>query len=190
MRLIAEQLSEGSALLSNMAERIPARVFEISQVLLACLRRGGTILLCGNGGSAADAQHIACELVVKFGRVRRGIPAIALTVNTSVLTAASNDLGFREVFVRQVEALGRKGDVLIAISTSGRSPNILAVVKQARKMGLVTVGFSGGSGGPLARACDLCLTVPSTSVPHIQEAHIAVGHILCGIVEEALGGTE
>jgi D-sedoheptulose 7-phosphate isomerase len=161
-------------------------IAEAASTLAGCLAAGGQILFCGNGGSAADAQHLAAELVGRFLKERRAFPAIALHTNTSALTALGNDYGFEAVFARQVEAHGRPGDALMAISTSGSSPNVLLAVETAHRLGLVTLGLSGGSGGPLAEVCDICLTVPSTITPRVQEGHILIGHIICGLVEDAL----
>jgi D-sedoheptulose 7-phosphate isomerase len=149
----------------------------------------GKLLFCGNGGSAADAQHIAAELVVRMSRAgRRAFAAVALTTDTSILTAGGNDLGFERIFSRQVEALGAAGDVLVAISTSGKSPNVVAAVRVARERGLGTVGFLGGKGGELGGMVDVAVTIPSDDTQRIQEGHITVGHILCGLLEEALSG--
>lgn len=161
---------------------------QMAEVLIGCVRRGGKILLCGNGGSAADAQHIAAELVGKLARDRRPLPAIALSTNTSILTAVGNDYGFEHVFARQVEALAASGDVLIALSTSGDSANVLEAVEVARTKGCRTLAFTGADGGRLKSAAEVCLTVPSTKTWHIQEAHITVGHVLCALVEKAVCG--
>lgn len=147
---------------------------------------GGSLLACGNGGSAADAQHIAAEFVGRYLKERTPYSAIALHTNTSALTAIGNDYGFDEVFARQVRAHGRTGDVLLAISTSGTSPNVLAAVAAAREVGMAVVGLAGADGGSLAPVCDVCLTVPVASTPRIQEAHILLAHVLCGLVEDAL----
>ena len=144
---------------------------------------GGKLLLCGNGGSAADAQHIAAEMSVKMKQVRAPLAAIALTTNSSLLTAQANDLGFETVFSRQIESLGRPGDVLCAISTSGNSPNILHGAETARRMGIKVIGLTGFDGGRLAGICDVAIIVPSDQVPRIQEVHIAVGHLLCEFAE-------
>ncbi|MDR2990344.1 MAG: D-sedoheptulose 7-phosphate isomerase [Burkholderiaceae bacterium] len=146
----------------------------------------GKILLAGNGGSAADAQHIAGELVSRFNFDRPGLPAIALTTDTSVLTSIGNDYGYEKLFERQVQALGRPGDVFWGISTSGRSPNILRAMATARQNGLFVVGFTGANGGAMREWADLCVCVPSSTTPKIQEAHILLGHIVCGLVEERL----
>jgi D-sedoheptulose 7-phosphate isomerase len=158
----------------------------VSQKLIDCFRGGNKVLFMGNGGSAADAQHLAGELVGKFQMDRRALPALALNVNTSIITAISNDIDFRQVFSRQVEALVNEGDVIIALSTSGNSPNVVEAVNLAKEYGATIISFTGAGGGELAVKSDICLKVPSESTPRIQEAHITVGHIICGIVEKVL----
>ncbi len=150
-----------------------------------CLAADGKILLAGNGGSAADAQHVAGELVGRFAFDRPGLPAIALTVDTSILTAVANDYGYEAVFARQVQALGTAGDVFIGYSTSGRSPNILRALAEARARGLVTIGLCGADGGGMTALCDHLLPVPSRATPRIQEVHLLLGHMLCELVERA-----
>ena len=150
------------------------------------LRAGNTILLCGNGGSAADAQHLAAELVNRFAYDRPGLPAFALTTDTSVMTSISNDYGYEHVFARQVSAVSRPGDVLIGLSTSGRSPNIIAALKAARARQLVTVGMTGAEAADMADCCDYLLQVPCARTPRIQEGHILIGHVLCGLVERVM----
>jgi len=162
---------------------------EVAAQLIAALRQGRRIFLFGNGGSAADAQHIAAELVGRFQRRRPGLPAMALTVNTSSLTAIANDFSFDSIFARQIEALGSAGDVAVAISTSGTSRNVLVAAEAAKSKGLVTVGMTGRSGGQLREIVDWCLRIPSDETPRVQECHILVGHILCEIVETELFGT-
>jgi D-sedoheptulose 7-phosphate isomerase len=157
----------------------------VAAALARCVQSGGKILLCGNGGSAADSQHMATELTVRYLKERRPIPAIALTCDTSALTAAANDLGFENVFSRQVEALGRKGDALIAISTSGTSPNVLAAVRSARVLGIVSVALTGESGGALGPLADYWIGVPSNETPRVQEAQIVVEHLLCEAIESS-----
>ncbi|MFA5844077.1 MAG: D-sedoheptulose 7-phosphate isomerase [Coriobacteriia bacterium] len=161
-------------------------IAEMAGIVADCLRDGGQLLVCGNGGSAADAQHIAAEFVGRFLKERRPWPALALHTNTSAVTAIGNDYGFEETFARQVLAHGHPGDVLWAITTSGSSPNVLRAVEAAREAGMRVVGLSGGEGGPLASACDVCVSVPHASTPRIQEGHILVGHIVCGLVEDEL----
>lgn len=161
-------------------------IASIAAQMATSLQAGGKIMFCGNGGSAADAQHLAAELLGRYLRSRKALPALALTTDSSALTAIGNDFGFETIFARQIEGLGRAGDVLVAISTSGNSANILQAVRMAQTLGLTTIGLTGAGGGALAELCDLCLRVPSTDTPHIQEMHIAVGHLLCGLVETAL----
>ena len=151
-----------------------------------CLQGGGKILLAGNGGSAAEAQHIAAEFIGRFAFDRESLPAIALTTNTSNLTAISNDYGFENLFARQLQSLGKKSDVFIAYSTSGSSPNILRALKEARKIGLASIGLTGDQGSPMRELCDHLLMIPSSSTPRIQEGHVILGHILCGLVERVL----
>ena len=167
-------------------ERATADVARAARLIIESLRAGGKLMLCGNGGSAADAQHIATELAFRMGRDRAALAALALTTDTSLLTAVSNDKAFQYVFSRQIAALGRAGDVLIAISTSGNSPNVIEAVKQAREMDIRTIGLLGHEGGCLGEMVDLPLVVPSRNTPRIQEVHIEVCHIICGLVEDAL----
>lgn len=168
-------------------EQMPA-IVAIGAQAVEAFRRGNKILLCGNGGSAADAQHIATEFVSRFRRERPGLPAIALTTDTSLLTAIGNDYGYERVFARQVEAHGRPGDLIIGISTSGTSASVIAAIQAARAAAMVTVGFTGASGGALAECVDYCLRVPSDNTARIQEVHITAAHIVCEIVERALFG--
>jgi D-sedoheptulose 7-phosphate isomerase len=151
------------------------------------IRQGGKLLFFGNGGSAADAQHIAAELVVRYKKDRKAIAAIALTTDTSTMTACANDMGYDSLFERQIEALGRPGDIAIGISTSGKSPNVLRGLRQARSGGLQTVGLAGGNGGEMGALCDALITVPSTVTARIQEMHITIGHMLCVALESRLG---
>ena len=153
------------------------------ELCLASLRSDGKILFAGNGGSAADAQHWAGELVSRFYYDRPGLPAIALTTDTSILTAIGNDYGYDYTFARQVEALGRRGDVLVVISTSGNSPNILRAAQAARDRGIYVIGFTGQGGGKLAPLCDGCFRIPSDETPRIQEGHEFIGHLLCALIE-------
>jgi D-sedoheptulose 7-phosphate isomerase len=175
----------------EVARRTEAALLQAFAGLLgacaASVRAGGKLLLFGNGGSAGDAQHIATELTIRYKGNRAAIAAIALTTDTSALTAAGNDLGFERIFARQIEALGRKGDLALAISTSGRSPNIIAALRQARTQGLVTAGFGGKGGGDMAPLCDHMLIVPSDTTARIQEMHITLGQMLCGALEIELG---
>jgi D-sedoheptulose 7-phosphate isomerase len=163
-----------------------ATIYTIANAITDALRAGKKVLLIGNGGSAADAQHIAGEFMSTLNIDRNPLPAIALTTDTSVLTAIGNDYGYDKVFERQVLGLGRPGDVLVAISTSGRSPNVIAALKVARKMGLVTIGFTGDGERPMHSLCDHCLSAPSAETPLIQQIHIVAAHTVCGIVERNL----
>jgi len=160
-----------------------------AEMLIDCYRAGGKVLLCGNGGSAADAQHLAAELISRLKLERAAIPALALTTNTSLLTAIGNDYKYDLVFVRQVEAFGRAGDVLIAISTSGESENVIKAVEFSRVQGIKSIALTGAKGGRLAEKVDLAIKIPSDNVQRIQECHITVGHILCELIESALYGT-
>ena len=176
---------------SEVAEAVRAGMADaVADMLDAwerAVRGGGKILFFGNGGSAADAQHLATELVVRFRANRPAIAAIALTTDTSALTAAGNDYGFDHVFSRQIEALGRPGDLAIGFSTSGNSPNILRALEQAREQGVATAAFTGGTGGRMLELADHALLVPSPVTARIQEMHITLGHILCGALEVRLG---
>jgi D-sedoheptulose 7-phosphate isomerase len=166
-------------------ENLLAQIQQACDLLVDRYRQGNKLLLAGNGGSAADAQHIAAELVCRFYVDRPGLPALALTTDTSILTAAGNDYGYDHIFERQVEAQGREGDVFLGISTSGNSANVLKALNKAQDMGLATMGLTGQKGGAIAELCDICLCVPSTDTPRIQECHILLGHILCHAVEQA-----
>jgi D-sedoheptulose 7-phosphate isomerase len=163
-----------------------AAVAAVAGAFVEALRAGRTLFFFGNGGSAADAQHLAAEFVNRFAGDRPALPAVALTTDTSVLTSIGNDSDFRRIFARQIEALGRQGDVAVGLSTSGRSANVLAGLEAARARGCVTVGFGGGDGGGLPGVCRHLLLVPARSTPRIQEIHILAGHIICQLVEDAL----
>src|SRR5438477_7969282 len=184
--LINSSLREGAELRIVVARDCSTAIFEAAGLIIMCLRTGGKLLFFGNGGSAADAQHLAAEFVGRFVRERAGLPAIALTTDSSILTAVGNDYGFDQIFARQVQALGRPGDVAIAISTSGKSPNIIEGVKAARKGYLKTIGLSGKDGGLLATEADVVITIASTSTARIQECHITIGHLFRELPEEAL----
>lgn len=158
----------------------------IAEAILKAFRSGGKLLLCGNGGSAADCQHIAAEFIARFKLERKSLPAIALTTDTSILTAVANDYSYERVFSRQVEGLGARGDVLLALSTSGNSKNVIEAVRTAKAQGLVTVAFTGGSGGELARLCDLVFLARTPLTPHIQEVHITSLHAVSEVVEKIL----
>ncbi|MFZ2157803.1 MAG: D-sedoheptulose 7-phosphate isomerase [Bradyrhizobium sp.] len=158
----------------------------IAAAMIAALRDGNKLMVVGNGGSAADAQHIAAEIIGRYKQDRPGYAALALTTDTSVLTAVANDYGFEQVFARQVEGLGRRGDVLLALSTSGRSPNILAALRKARDIGLVTIGFTGLKGESLGALCDHLLVAPTDDTPVVQQIHLAVAHGICDEIERTM----
>lgn len=165
-------------------------ISKVAKVIINAYRDAKKVILFGNGGSAADAQHIAAELVGKYYKDRRPLPAEALTVNTSSLTAIGNDYGFERIFARQVEALGNPGDVAIGISTSGNSLNVIGGIRAAKNRGMITIGLTGLDGGRLKNEVDYCICVPSKDTPRIQEAHILIGHIWCELIERALFGDE
>jgi D-sedoheptulose 7-phosphate isomerase len=183
-RVVAESLELKKKFFSANEELIA----QLAREICIALENGNKVLLYGNGGSAADSQHIAAEWVGRFQRERRALPAIALTTDTSILTAVGNDYGFDQIFVRQMRALGRKGDISIGISTSGDSPNVLAATEAAREMGLVTVGLTGGDGGKLGSKVQYHLNVPFKSSARVQEIHIMIGHILCALSDENMKG--
>ena len=184
MSLVLDALDEHIRALQQLRDMEPV-ILELGQELSECLERGGKILWMGNGGSAADCQHLAAELVGRFRKEREAMASIALTTDTSILTAVGNDYGYDEVFRRQVLALCAPGDVVIGLSTSGNSPNVLRGLEAARAKGGILVGFTGESGGKMKDICDISLRVPSSNTARIQEMHITVGHILCEIIEAA-----
>jgi D-sedoheptulose 7-phosphate isomerase len=176
----------GTDLRNQVAQDCRENIVQAATLITQCLRSGGKLLFFGNGGSAADAQHLAAEFVGRFQIERHPLPAIALTTDSSILTAVGNDYGFEQIFARQVQALGRPGDVAIGISTSGNSLNVTGALKQAAKQDLKTIGLAGKDGGSLAKHVDLSIIVPSTNVARVQECHITIGHILCELVESEL----
>jgi len=180
--LIRQRIKESIDVKERLSEAEIENIEKAAKAIIASLKSGGKVLIFGNGGSAADSQHIAAELVGRFRKERKPLAAIALTTNTSTLTAIANDYGYEAVFSRQVEALAKRGDVALGISTSGNSPNVIEAVKKAKALGLVTIGLSG-DGGKLKAACDILIAVPSKDTPRIQEAHIMIGHIICELVE-------
>ena len=183
---IRRQLEESARVIQAFSDELVARIGQFAERSAAALRAGGKLVLFGNGGSAADALHIAAELVVRLRTDRPGLAAIALTVNPSVLTAAANDYGYEKIFSRQIESLVAKEDVLVALSTSGKSPNIVRGVAAGRERGAYLAAFTGETGGQLRDKVDLLLNVPSGDAQRIQEAHITIGHILCEIIENEL----
>ncbi len=182
-------LDESAANLVRVAKECADDVAKAAAALTDSLKTGGTAYFCGNGGSAADAQHLAAELAGRFFIERPAMAGIALTTNTSSITAIGNDYGFEFIFSRQLEGLGKKGDVLVAITTSGNSKNILEAIKMARKLGMTVIGMTGEKGVEFAKLCDIALITPSDKTPRIQEGHIAMGHAFCEDVERALYGT-
>lgn len=178
---IKQRLLEDAAFLDTLQQ--------VCELALRVYQGGGKLLIAGNGGSAADAQHIAGELVSRFFFDRPALPALALTTDSSILTAIGNDYGYEEIFARQIAGNGRAGDLFLAISTSGNSPSILRGMATARQMGIPVVGLTGASGGRMAAECDWCLKIPATLTPRIQEGHILVGHLLCAFIERGLFGT-
>ena len=185
---IKGHLLDSAAVTRQTAEACVPDIEKAARMIAECLGKGGRLLLCGNGGSAAECQHIAAEFTSVLSRefLRPALSAVALTTDTSFLTASANDFGFEGVFARQVEAIGRKGDVLVAISTSGNSANILRAVGRARELGISTIGLTGAQGGGLAECADVQVRVPSVDVQHVQETHAVIGHVLCLIVERTL----
>lgn len=185
--LLQQELSEHRSAFEATVRMLTGPFIETLDILERGIRVGGKVLLFGNGGSAADAQHIAAELIIRYKANRSAISAIALTTDSSALTACSNDFGFEAVFERQIEGLGRDGDVAVGISTSGNSANVLRGLRQARAMGLQTVGLTGGTGGQMQDVCDALIVVPSPVTARIQEMHITIGHVLCKALEQRLG---
>lgn len=183
---IRDLLQYAGEVLAKCAERVPEQTAAAARIIIASLRSGGTVAFCGNGGSASQAQHLAAEVVGRFLMDRPAYRAIALTTDTSIITSVSNDYGYEQVFARQVEGLLRRGDVLVALSTSGNSENCLEAVVQARELNIKTIGLSGAGGGKLAELADHCIVVPCYDTPQIQEAHLAIGHAICQMVERAL----
>ena len=185
---IIAQLEDSASVKRKMMVSCVDSIVSAAKLMIGTIKSGAKILLCGNGGSAADSQHLAAELVSKLKLERSAIPAIALTTNTSTLTAVANDYDFSQIFVRQLEAFGKRNDLLIGISTSGNSEDVLKAVDYAHKNGLRTIVMTGGNGGDLAGKGDVDIIVPSEDVQRIQEAHITVGHILCDILEQSIFG--
>ncbi|MBA7613118.1 Phosphoheptose isomerase [subsurface metagenome] len=184
--VVIRELEESANIKRVMAQNLSDIIASAAQMILNAYKAGGKVLLIGNGGSAADAQHIAAELIGRFKLERKGLPAIALTTNTSTLTALANDYTYDTVFSRQLEALANEKDVLIAITTSGSSPNILKAAEMAHSKGVIVIGLTGENGGKLKDMADLTIIVPSDNIARVQEAHITVGHIICHLVEKGL----
>ncbi len=187
MKNIIEASIKGSILTKEgLLKNQVANIEMAARAIIKSLRLGGKVLIFGNGGSAADSAHMAAELVGRFKKERRALPAIALTANTSILTAIGNDYGYDATFSRQVSALGRKGDVAIGISTSGNSANVLNAIKEAKSIDMSTISLSGGDGGKLAKLCDFAIIVGTKDTPRVQESHITIIHILCDLIEKEL----
>jgi D-sedoheptulose 7-phosphate isomerase len=180
--ILLESIQVKEEILRNQIESIA----QIAELMIDCLKKDGKVIVFGNGGSASDSQHIAAELVGRFKKDRSALASVALTTNTSILTSLANDYGYDVVFSRQVEALGKKNDVVLGISTSGKAKNVTLGIKQAKKMGIKTVAFSGGDGGDIVKLADVSLVVPSKITARIQEAHITIAHIICEIIEQEL----
>ena len=183
-RIIEQRLADHLNVLQKlMNSDLPEKLETCAKYVEKALAEGHKVLFCGNGGSAADSQHLAAEFVGRFQKERKGLPAIALTVDTSILTAVANDYGYDTVFARQVQALGEPGDVLVGISTSGNSKNVLLAIEEARAKGITCIGMTAEGGGKMAAACDICLAVPARVTARAQEMHILMGHILCELVD-------
>jgi D-sedoheptulose 7-phosphate isomerase len=184
VQFLTNSLQEHLATIQNLLDAALPEIERSGQLICEALTSGRKVLLCGNGGSAADAQHIAAELVGCYEKQRRSWPAIALTTDTSALTAVSNDLGYEQVFARQLAGLAQAGDVLIAISTSGKSKNVLRAAERARELGCKTIALTGATAEPLGSLCDMALAVPSSRTSRVQEAHITIGHLWCEMVDQ------
>jgi D-sedoheptulose 7-phosphate isomerase len=186
-KYIQEQLDDSAATKKRMFDACTADILKAVDIIINALNKKKKILICGNGGSAADSQHIATELVIRMTKPNRpAIPAIALTTDTSCLTAGGNDIGFDNIFSRQVEALGQDGDILLAISTSGKSENVNRAINEAKKRGMTVIGFLGKDGGSSKKLVDVAITIPSNDTQRIQEGHITLAHIICGIIENEM----
>lgn len=182
---IEKIIKENARIKENLLEGEIENIEKCARIIIKSLKSGGKLLIFGNGGSAADSQHIAAELVGRFKKERKALPAIALTANTSILTAVANDYGYDVVFARQIEALGKAGDVAFGISTSGNSKNVIDALKKAKSLGLLTVGMTGRGGGKMKPECGVCIAVDSSDTPRIQESHIMIAHVICELVEDA-----
>jgi len=188
IKYIKDQIIEAQRVMSLMQENqeLLTLVESASQACIDCLKKGGKIMLAGNGGSAADAQHIAGELVSRFAFDRPGLPAMALTTDTSILTAIGNDYGYEKLFSRQIQANGCKGDVFVGYSTSGTSENILQAFEEAKKSGITCIGMTGNGSNSMSKCCDFVFQIPSNETPKIQEGHLVLGHIICGLIERSI----
>lgn len=183
---IRQQLAETATLHGQLPDQQIRLIADAADRMAAAMRAGHKILWFGNGGSATQSQHMAGEFVGRFGKDRRSLPSISLTENMASVTAIANDYSFQELFARQIEGLGQAGDVAVGLSTSGNSENVVRGLTRAKALGIATIGLTGGTGGKMRSLCDVCICVPSTLTPRIQEVHLTVGHILCGLVEDAV----
>ncbi len=183
---IKDILLESIQVKEELLRKSVGQIKEISDLFIESLKKGGKVILFGNGGSAADAQHIAAEFIGRFKKDRSALAAIALTTNTSILTSLANDYGFEVIFAKQIEALGQKNDLAVGISTSGKAKNVILGIKQAKKMGIKTIALTGADGGELVKTADVSLVAPSLVTARVQEMHITIGHIVCELVEQAL----
>lgn len=183
---IVNELKDSAKVKLQLADENADIIADIAKLMISSLRNGHKVLFCGNGGSAADAQHLSAELLGKFKMNRKALPSLALNVNTSALTAVANDFGYDMTFERLIEGLGSEGDVLVGLSTSGKSTNVVRAMIKAHQIGMKTVAFVGNSPGTMGKEADICLMIPSDDTPRIQEAHITAGHIICGLIERAL----
>jgi len=181
---IKESIKNSAAVKEKMLLSCVDKINDSADVLVQALKSGNKVMICGNGGSAADAQHMAAELVVRFKKNRRAFPSVALTTDTSIMTACANDFSYEEIFSRQIEAIGLKGDVLIGISTSGNSPNVIKAIESAKQIGIKTIGLTGEKPSELQKSSDVCISIPSQETARIQECHILCIHILCDIIEQ------
>ena len=186
MQRVKDFLYSSAELKRTVADTLSGDILEAANRIKACLQKGGKLILMGNGGSAADSQHIAAELIGRFKKERKAIPAIALTVDTSSLTALGNDYGFETIFERQLEALAQKNDAVVGISTSGNSENVVRALKKANALGAETIGLLGNNGGKIKEVANLSIVIPSNDTARIQEVHITIGHIICELIEEDL----
>ena len=184
--IVAQALKDGLRVKEDFIKKNTSTLIHLAEHISEVFHSGGKLMICGNGGSAADAQHLAAEFVNRFQLERPPLPALALTTDTSIITSIANDYRYEEVFSKQIRALGVKGDILLGLSTSGKSENILSAMRTAMEMGLYTVGFTGGDGGGMLKLVDLALVVENNKTPRIQEAHIMAGHLLCELVEYIL----
>ncbi|OGC10167.1 phosphoheptose isomerase [candidate division WOR-1 bacterium RIFOXYC2_FULL_37_10] len=181
-----EELKESIEVKNKAIESLVPKIEEASKILISAIKSGNKILICGNGGSAADSQHFSAELISRFKKERPSIPAIALTTDTSILTAIGNDYSFDKVFSRQIEGLGQKGDILIGISTSGNSKDVIEAFNTAKNKGIKTIAFLGGTGGKIKGTTDIEITVPTDNTPRVQECHITIIHIICNLIEQEI----